>query len=769
MLLDGLNPPQQEAVAALHGPVLVLAGAGSGKTRVLTHRIANLIAHGVRPWNILSVTFTNKAAAEMKERVARLVGPGAKDVHLSTFHSFCVQVLRRDIEPLGFTGRFTLYDTDDQKSVVKAILRDRNIDEKRFSPAEMLRRIDRAKNRMVSPDVLPDVMEVPPGDPTVDVYRAYMGRLKAQNALDFNDLINFTVELWQKDAAALARAQARYTHLLVDEYQDTNRAQFELVRLLAGQRHNVMVVGDDDQSIYGFRGADISNILSFEQFFPEAKIIRLEQNYRSTGNILAAANGVVQNNRGRRDKTLWTAAGPGDKIRLIVGDDEDQEAEKVCETVAALLRQGVRGADIAVIYRTNAASRAFEKALVRRRIAHVLVGAARFYERREVKDLLAWLRLVLNPGDDQAFLRAVGSVKRGVGDKAVEALQQEAGSRGVPLFEAARRAAFSAGRAAKGLTEVVGVVEGLQGALGRLPPAELVQKAFRDSGIEAALVAEGEEGEARVANVAELLRAVALETSGVDGAPPADGEAATARLQEFLDRAALAGQADELPDAEAAARITLLTAHLAKGLEWPVVFVAGMVQGGFPHFNAGDDEDALEEERRLVYVAFTRARERLYLTRARRRFNPFKRQFEESEPSRFLREIPPGLLEHAGAGGFSPGVPTDVDRAERLRRLGFDPGPARPGGFSAPSHPRVPPVERAPLAAPAPSGTYRTRTPESVDELKEGIRVLHPQFGEGVIQRRSGPPTSLKIEVSFGSAGRKTLFARFAQLEILES
>jgi len=424
----------------------------------------------------------------------------------------------------------------------------------------------------------------------------------------------------------------------------------------------------------------------------------------------------------------------------------------------------VRGADIAVIYRTNAASRAFEKALVRRRIAHVLVGAARFYERREVKDLLAWLRMVLNPGDDQAFLRAVGSVKRGVGEKALEALQEEAGARGVPLFEAARRAAFSAGRAAKGLAEVVGIVEGLQGALGRLPPAELVQKAFKDSGIEAALAAEGEEGEARVANVAELLRAVALETSGADGAPPADGAEATARLQEFLDRAALAGQADELPDAEAAARITLLTAHLAKGLEWPVVFVAGMVQGGFPHFNAGDDEDALEEERRLVYVAFTRARERLYLTRARRRFNPFKRQFEESEPSRFLREIPPGLLEHAGSGGFSPAAPSDAERAERLRRLGFDTGPAR-ARAPEPAAPRAPVLERAP----APSGTYRTRTPESVDELKEGTRVLHPQFGEGVIQRRSGPSSSLKLEVAFAAAGRKTLFARFAQLEILES
>jgi DNA helicase II / ATP-dependent DNA helicase PcrA len=801
-ILDGLNPPQREAAGTLGGPLLVLAGAGSGKTRLLTHRIAWLLEQGVRPWNVLAVTFTNKAAAEMRERVSRLVGPDARHLTVSTFHSFCVRVLRQHIDRIGWTLRFSIYDTDDQKRLLKTIMNELGVDRDRWKPAAIARRIDTAKNHMVWPESYAETYDGPVGDPTERIYPLYQARLKAQDAVDFNDLINLTVQLWSQHAGVLSRYRDKYKFLLVDEYQDTNHAQFLLVQLLAGQtdQANVMVVGDDDQSIYGFRGADVTNILDFSKQWPAAKVVRLEQNYRSTGHILEAANKVVRNNKGRMEKALWTDKGDGHKVQLIVGDDETDEAERVVHTIDRLVRTGIRYGDIAVIYRTNAASRAFEKALVRVRIPHILVGAARFYQRREIRDIVSYLRLLLNPGDDMAFERVVNTPRRGIGARTLDDIRALALHNGTPLLQAAGLKAQSPGRARKGLEAFLKVMDALWKAIETASPGELVALAARASGYVQMLENEdSDEARGRLANLEELTRAVAEETmdgeADADPAsvepdaplgsepgaqpeadPEADQQGALQRLQAFLDRATLSGQADELPGDDDRGRVTLLTAHLAKGLEFPVVFVAGMFQGGFPHFMSESEED-LEEERRLVYVAFTRAKERLYLTRARRRLSFNRRdeygrpRFEETEPSRFLDEIPANVIEWGGAGGFRGGGRGDGDRAARLARLGFSQVSSRGSshGSNAGARRGRSSVRSPPVAVAPPTGHHRTRSPESTDELKTGVRVLHGKFGVGTIIRRSGPPSNLKLVVDFDSAGRRTLFARFAGLELIES
>jgi DNA helicase II / ATP-dependent DNA helicase PcrA len=762
-LLGSLNEAQRDAADTLQGPLLVLAGAGSGKTRVLTHRIAWLLENGVRPWEVLAVTFTNKAAAEMKHRVGRIVGPQARDLTVSTFHSFCVRVLRQSIEPLGWSRRFTIYDMDDQRRLMKRIMREQHVDHQKWKPAAVLRRIDTAKNRLVPPDQYEDRFPCPAGDPTARLYPIYNDRLKASDALDFNDLINLTVRLWTHHPDVLQRYRDKYRYLLVDEYQDTNHAQFLLVRLLGGtaEQANVMVVGDDDQSIYGFRGADISNILDFAQQWPKAKVVRLEQNYRSTGNILRAANEVVKHNGGRMAKTLWTDQGDGEKIRMIVGADETEEAEAVVRTIDRLVQGGQRYGDIAIIYRTNAASRAFEKSLVRVQMPHILVGASRFYDRREVKDIISYLKLVLNPSDDMAFERVVNTPRRGVGPKTLDDIRAVARHHGVGMLEGAGRWVQTATRGRKGVEAFLRVMDTLWTALDTVEPHELVHVAARESGyIDDLKRDDSDEARGRLENIEELQRAV---TGELDEDVDADADAeitALGRLQEFLDRATLTAQADDLPDADDRGRVTLLTAHLAKGLEFPVVFVAGMFQGGFPHFMSQTEED-LEEERRLVYVAFTRAMRRLYLTRPRRRFSHQTRSFEETQPSRFLDEIPNDVVEWGGSGGFRAGGAED--RAARLARLGFADArttrrrraPARGPSAAAP--------------APAPSGHHRSVALESVDQLKAGVRVLHGRFGAGSVVRTSGPPQNLKVVVQFDTGGRRTLFARFAGFELLQS
>jgi DNA helicase-2/ATP-dependent DNA helicase PcrA len=796
-LTHALNPEQARAVTTIHGPLLVLAGAGSGKTRVLTHRIGWMLEQGVRPWNILAVTFTNKAAGEMKERVAHLVGVGARDILVTTFHSACVRFLRRDIEALGYNRAFTILDADDQKKLIKDLSVELKVDVEKWSPASIRGRIDGYKHSLVGPDEVPKAELRTPGDPLLMVWKAYEARLRAQSAVDFNDLINLVVRLWTERPDILARYQERYQYVMVDEYQDTNRAQYELVRLLVGtvtgRSRNLMVVGDDDQSIYAFRGADIRNILDFEKDFPEAGTVRLEQNYRSTGTILKAAHSVVKNNRGRMEKELWTDQGPGEKLGMIVAADDAEEASQLASSMRRLGGEGFRWGDMAVIYRTNATSRAIEQVLVRERIPHVLVGARKFYERQEVTILIAYLRLVINPTDDIAFEKVINVPARGLGPKAIEEMAQIKADQGLSMLEAARRWGAGSGRGRASAARFVDVIDGLRSASLRLKPEELVLRAADDSGYRAALRAENTEvSQSRLENIEELGRAVAGDAEAPD--PLREGPVtAIDQLVDFLDRVSLAGQSDELPDSEdGKGAVTLLTAHLAKGLEFPVVFVVGLYEGGFPHFMARDKEEDIEEERRLVYVAFTRAKQRLTVTRARRRMIPGK-GYVDVEISRFLREVPSNLIQWSGSGGYTAST-AEVDRAQRMARLGLDPDatsrgrpPARPATFapSSSSSSSAPPRRpqpglpfRSPLPAPSESeslslvdeasmGVHRTRVPEGPEDLRVGQRVLHPQFGVGEIRRTDGAPSNLKVTIHFDRAGPKTLFARHAHLEIL--
>lgn len=763
-LLAGLNPEQARAAATTEGPLLVLAGAGSGKTRVLTHRLAYLIeAKGVHPSNLLAVTFTNKAAAEMRERVHSLVGSQARRIRLSTFHSFCVAVLRQDIRHLGISQRFTILDIADQRALLKGLMERERVDTKKWRPNRVLSRIDYAKNRLIPPG---ELEQESAGDPSPHLYPLYEAALRAVQGLDFNDLINLTVKLWTEHADVRAKWSQRYRYVMVDEYQDTNRAQFQLIKLLAGTHRNVMVVGDDDQSIYAFRGADVRNILEFETVFGDATVVRLEQNYRSTGNILKAANAVVANNRERMEKALWTDKGDGDPIKMLVGHDEREQAELVVGKIRQLVRGGHRYGDLAIIYRTNAASRHFEEQLVRAEIPHVLVGATKFYERREIRDLVAYLKLILNPADDVAFQRVINSPRRGVGPKALEQLREEAAARSVPLLEAARWWSLGSGRGKKGARAFVAVLDRLRKAVDDTAPGELVMLAARESGYLDWLEAEGtEEAKGRRENIEELAREVGEALTDQAELLDDAGEDPLQRLQLFLDQASLSSQADELPDDDQMGRVTLLTAHLAKGLEFPAVFVVNLHEGGFPHFMSLNTEADLQEERRLVYVAFTRAQERLFVCRPRRRFNLKSRETTEAEPSRFLREIPTDVIDWQRPQRLG-------DRSSARRRpLGRNPFDRSPG--DAPGH--TPSFRRRAAAAPPapepahPTGAHRTRTPEGPDDLCAGARVLHKKFGLGSVVKATGSPSNLKLVVQFDSGVRKNLLARFARLELVDA
>jgi len=736
--LDGLNEKQLEAVLATDGPLLILAGAGSGKTRVLTRRIAHLLHTGVRPENILSVTFTNKAAEEMRARIADLVGPDARRLWVSTFHSSCARILRSEAQNLGYERNYVIYDDDDQLRLLKTILVDLRIDKKMHPPRKFRGQIDRAKNKLKGPDDLLD--EHPAGANFLRVYREYEARLRASNAMDFNDLVNNVVLLFRTVPEALERWQSRFHYILVDEYQDTNKAQFELIRALAKARQNVAVVGDDDQSIYSFRGADISNILSFEEHYPKAKVVLLEQNYRSTSRILKAATAVVKNNNGRKEKELWTEAGEGESIRLIVGADEEHESRQIVDETLRLMASGIKPAEIAMIYRTNAHSRPLEQALGRHRLPFVLVGARRFYERREVKDILAYLKLVVNPVDDMSLLRIVNVPRRGVGTKATETLRARASELGVGLLAAVKDLGGERTKLQRAYRDFSIAIERWQEAALRLAPGELVSLIAEESGYAEALRAEeSDEAMGRLQNIEELSRDVA-DTELHDAHP-------LERLQAYLDRVSLSAQADDLPTD--GGKITLMTTHLAKGLEYKVVFVVGMVEGVFPHSRSATLERELEEERRLAYVAFTRAMERLYLTRPRRR-RSFGGAYEPTVVSRFLQEIPSELI-HGSRGPRGhitrPSAPVPTRLNDRMADFLAKQRKAQT--------PKVQPY----------SGTVVE--PESASDFKPGTRVLHPVFGQGEIQNVSGNPSNPRLVVYFQQAGRKSLLARYAKLEIL--
>lgn len=735
--LEGLNPEQRSAVETVDGPLLILAGAGSGKTRVLTRRVAYLLATGVPPWQILAVTFTNKAAAEMKERVRELVGDAADRVLVSTFHSACVRFLRQDIEPLGFKRNFTIYDTDDQQRLIKQLLKDHDIDPKSWSPRKVMGLIDKAKTKMQDAEAFSAERGTHANDPAPRIFQAYEKHLNVANAVDFNDLLNHTVRLFQQYPGVLQRYRERFRYVMVDEYQDTNLSQYLLVKLLAGAHRNLAVVGDDDQSIYAFRGANIRNILDFEKDFPEAKVVRLEQNYRSTSPILEAAHGVVKNNGARMSKKLWTDHSGGEKVRLMVMQDEMEEANRVLSHIQRGRRSGKRWSDFAIIYRTNAASRPFEQALVRARVPHVLVGARKFYERREIRDMLGYLKLVLNPTDDMACIRVINVPSRGIGAVSIRGIRTIAETEGIPMLAAVERWGRSgSGKARKAAVAFFELLKSARSDAREMPPGELVAHLAEASGYAPTLRNEDTpEAQGRLENVAELARAVEEEpVMPSEGGEPHPMD----RLQAFVDRASLAGQSDELPDESAQdGQVTLLTAHLAKGLEFPVVFCTGMVEGGFPHHLSREREEDLEEERRLVYVAFTRAMRELIITRPRRRLQ-MGQGFQPVEPSRFLDEIPQDV------------ITGDTSAAPSWRRR----------VASAPAEPPKPA---------APQGMFRTMEPQGPEDFSPGTRVMHPTFGTGVIRKCEGRPENLKLHIAFDRHGPKAVYARYARLEVLIS
>jgi DNA helicase-2/ATP-dependent DNA helicase PcrA len=740
--LDGLNEEQAKAVARVDGPLLILAGAGSGKTRVLTRRMAYMLTQGIRPWNILAVTFTNKAAAEMRERVRELVGSDADRVTVSTFHSACVRILRQDIESIGYKQNFTIYDTDDTSRLLRNIAKEANIDIKAWPVAKMRSAIDQAKVKMQTAAEYADSKRAQIGDPMTRIYRSYEEHLRVANAVDFNDLLNLTVRMFEEHPAILDRYRDRFRYIMVDEYQDTNLAQYKLVKLLAGEHRNLAVVGDDDQSIYAFRGADIRNILDFERDFTDAMVVRLERNYRSTSPILKAAHGVVRNNKGRMEKELWTSVEEGEKVELMIAADDTEEAGRVLRQVQRLRGQGFRYRDCAIIYRTNAASRPFEQAFVRARIPHVLVGARKFYERREVRDLLAYLKLILNPTDNMAFTRVINVPARGIGAVALRGIQDHAAMDGSPYLTAAAQWAEGKGRGRKGAKAFCALLATAREQAKTLSPGELVTHLAEKSGYAEVLRAEDTpEAQSRLENIHELSRAV--EDDGFDSGDmhPMD------RLQGFIDRASLSGQSDELPDDQREeGAVTLLTAHLAKGLEYPVVFCVGMVEGGFPHHRARDQEKDLEEERRLVYVAFTRAMQRLYLTRSRRRL-VMGMGYQSAEPSRFLDEIPESVL----------GGDKEPDR----------PAWATSTGFSSARFPQPTSTRRRAMKPAERPADLRTFSPEDPAEFQVGTRVMHPTFGLGEISRIEGTQQNLKLHIRFETHGSKSVYARFAKLEVV--
>lgn len=731
-LFEGLNPDQLDAVVHPEGPLLVVAGAGSGKTRVLTHRIAHLIEQGgVSPFEILAITFTNKAADEMKQRVGALVGPVAEKMWVSTFHSACVRILRRDAQVLGYPSSFTIYDQADAVRLTGYVLRDFNLDSKRFPPRSVHASISAAKNEMIDTRHYRERAQTPAERKIADVYDEYQARLRKAGAMDFDDLLGVTVELFQKNPDVLDHYQRRFRHILVDEYQDTNPVQNELVLLLAGEHHNVCVVGDQDQSIYRFRGADLRNIVEFETRFPDTTVVLLEQNYRSTQTILDAANAVIARNLGRKPKELWTDAGGGEKIIRYHADDEGDEARWIAHEMARLHdSEHHRWRDLAVFYRTNAQSRVLEEHLVRVGIPYKVIGGTRFYDRREVKDALAYLKAVVNPIDEVSVKRVVNTPKRGVGDTSVAKLDTWAAASGLTFAQALLRApeAGVTGKAVRGLEEFNRVLEKGRSAIDE-GPAAVIQEILESSGYLAELEAEHSvEADGRLENLAELV-GMAREYEDAD---------------EFLEQVSLVADTDDIDDDDSS--VVLMTLHSAKGLEYPVVFLMGLEDGVFPHVRSLGEPDELEEERRLAYVGLTRAEERLYLTNAWSRTLYGATQY--NPPSRFLDEIPDALMRDA-----------EGSRSDRRRagRSNFGVGDRRER-MSA-GRDRI--VEQAIARTP------RGPTPSGADAigLKVGDDVRHASFGEGVILDLVGEGDKTEARVNFAGVGEKTLLLSWAPLE----
>jgi DNA helicase-2/ATP-dependent DNA helicase PcrA len=722
-LLADLNPVQQEAVLATDGPVLIVAGAGSGKTRVITYRVAHLLRSGVRPRNILAITFTNKAADEMRARIRFLVGSSiAEDMWIMTFHSCCARLLRFEAEHLGFGRNFTIYDDQDAERVISQILKDIDLDPRRWTPRSFKNAISQAKNVCVDAAELDRVAQSYPERTAARVYGLYEQRLKQANALDFDDLLMRAVQLLETKPDVLARWQERFRYIVIDEYQDTNHAQYRFVSLLAAKYRNLCVVGDEDQSVYAFRGATIRNILEFERDYPDAKVFKLEQNYRSTQTILDAANALIRNNSQRKDKKLFTDLGEGTKVLRYQADDEHDEAHFVASEIVRLTRdEGYSGSGVAVFYRTNAQSRVLEEVFLRYGVPYRVVGGLKFYERREVRDAIAYLRAAWNPADRVSVVRAGGSPKRGVGEGSIAKLEAFAEEHGLALADAFARADEVQGlsRPARSgcfeLTRVLKLIRERDGAEAPLP--DVVRTAVEDSGLIAHLEVEGSvESESRIENLRELIGVAEEFQHG------REQEGAPARLADFLERTSLISEVDVLADAEEV--VTLMTLHNAKGLEFPIVFLSGLEEGVFPHAKSISDPDQLEEERRLAYVGITRAQKLLYLTHAWSRslwggtnYNP---------TSRFIGEIPEGLI-------------------EVLREAS---SPRERGWF-----------DRSPRAVRRAAEAER-----SVIRVSPGDHVYHEAFGAGEVVEVTGKGSDAEVVVRFEDEGEKRLMLAYANL-----
>ncbi len=769
-ILKGLNDKQYEAVVNTEGPCLVIAGAGSGKTKVLTHKIAYLIGEKqVKPWNILAITFTNKAANEMKERIGNLVGEVAADIWMGTFHSICVRILRRFIDRIGFDSSFIIFDTSDQRTLVKACIKSIGLDDKMFTDRSVLSEISNAKNEMLEPDQYTVRAN---GDFRKEkialVYEMYQKRLKENNAIDFDDIINYTIKILMENPDILEYYSDKFHYVLVDEYQDTNKAQFTLVTMLASKNENITVVGDNDQGIYSFRGADISNILNFERDFPGTKIIKLEQNYRCTGNILKAANAVIKNNEVTYKKELWTENEVGNLPAVYSAKNEYDEGTYIAQQIEHLRREEYyKYSDFAILYRMNTQSRAIEEILRRESIPYKIIGGLKFYERKEIKDIISYLRLIQNPSDNLSLKRIINEPKRGIGKTSLDKIEELSINSGVPMYEIIKNAEqYGLNRVFLNSREFVNAIEELRAKKDDIKISDLIKETLKKSGYTQALENENTiEAENRIENLDEFLT-VAIEF---------EDESADNKLSDFLEGITLSSDIDNMEEAEET--VTLMTLHSAKGLEFPVVFLVGMEEGIFPGYKSIGEPKELEEERRLCYVGITRAKEHLFLTCSKQR--TIFGSTSCNQVSRFLREIPSDLLD-----GYDDAL---GEKQESNSNIFGDSKYSWTYGSKDNGNIKTYKIDKnEPKVAAASSSTnsngFMFRTAESflnnltkkssganvdLSQYKAGVRIYHKKFGEGVISNVEPEGDDLKVDIQFDKVGHKRLMAKFANLEII--
>lgn len=752
-ILEELNDKQYEAVINTEGPCLVIAGAGSGKTKVLTHKIAYLIEKGIKPWNILAITFTNKAANEMKTRVEKLVGDIANDMWIGTFHSICVRILRRTIDQIGFDRSFVIFDTQDQRMIIKECFKELQVDDKLLTDRGVQSEISNAKNEMIEPDQYAVRAN---GDyrkeKIAPIYSLYQKKLKENNAIDFDDIINYTIKVLTENPDTLKYYTEKFEYILVDEYQDTNKAQFMLITILASYYGNITVVGDNDQGIYSFRGADISNILNFERDFPGTKTIKLEQNYRCTKNILNAANSVIKHNETKYDKKLWTQNEEGQKPTAFCGGNEYDEANYIVEQINHLKREEYyKNSDFAVLYRMNSQSRSIEDIFRREDIPYKIIGGLKFYERKEIKDTIAYLRLIHNNSDNLSLKRIINEPKRGIGKTSLDNIEKLASENGLSMYEVIKKAnEFELNRVYVNSRDFVELIDTLAKEKDDLSISELIQEVLKRSGyVKALQVEDTKEAENRIENLNEFLT-VAIEF---------EDEFAENSLAEFLESITLSSDIDNLEETEDT--VTLMTLHSAKGLEYPVVFLVGMEEGIFPGYKSISEPKELEEERRLCYVGITRAKNNLYLTCAKQRTifgstscNPI---------SRFLKEIPEDMLDGAKElfaekkQKFSDSPNTWTYGISKVKQYNNSDISSKKSEFQ---------FRSADSFLQSLSKTNK-QNPVDLSKYKAGVKVYHKKFGEGIINYVEPEGDDLKVDIEFKKAGHKRLMAKYANLEII--